>query len=158
MQQQKVHGRSGDEKRTENGKKNRLLMKNCSHDWKGHVNRMDNTCLSLRNYGSHYTAMPLPHVTTPFPLLCVCVQRPAVTHEGGLATNRIYNNTCCFFVIFLRKFTYQNKIQKILWLGYFCLRDENKTTVSCGNATTQQQRMLLCLWRHRKRKKTLSCL
>lgn len=63
MQKQKVLGLMG---RRKKGEENRLLTENCTRDWKGLVNRTNNTCLSPCNYGFHYTSMHLSQaVTTP---------------------------------------------------------------------------------------------
>lgn len=75
--------------------KNRPLTENCTHDWKGLVNRMNNTRLSPCNYGFHYTTMHLSHaVTTPFSIsVYVCTHRQTQAVTGSHTLPHTYTHT-----------------------------------------------------------------
>lgn len=152
QRQRKVHGLLGEKKKRR--QKNRPLTENCTHDWKGLVNRMNNTRLSPCNYGFHYTTMHLSHTVTAPLSVSVYVrthketqrQSHTATHtqreseRGRLAEDRIYNNSCCFFCNLLKEMyaSKQNVVNPQAWL--YGLWEKNKTILSWSNAKTQQKR------------------
>lgn len=157
MQQQKVHGLLGGRKK---GQKNKPLTENCTHDWKGLVNRLNNTHPSPCNYGFHYTTMLLSHAATTPLSISVNVwthrQTQAVMHtcmewdteEGRLAANRYIWQHLLFCNLLKEMYTSkQNAVNPQAWL--FSLWERNKTAVSWSNAKTQQQRKVKGDFNHR---------
>ncbi len=120
--------------------RNRPLTENCTHDWKGLVNRMNNTCLSPCNYGFHYTTMHLSHaVTTPFSIsVYVCTHRQSHTaaHTHGVryreretsSKQDIWQHLLFFFRNLLKEMyaSQQTKCSKSSGLAFWAVREKTK--------------------------------
>lgn len=125
--------------------KNRPLTENCTCDWKGLVNRTNNTRLSPCNYGFHYTTVHLSLMLSLHLSLSLCIYAPTgsrTAHRERRAEREtsckqdIWQHLVFFFLVFcnLLKEMYaskQNVVNPLAWLllfyFFFGLWGKNKT-------------------------------